>query len=171
MDKSWMGTNRTNRSYIDGVAAFIDYAVHNLQKMRNIDPPGNKQHLIMPCPCTKCLNHIEHKVEEVQFHLFKNGIDLSYIKWTSHGEKYEPSISALKPVNATTKFVDYTDFASDIPIDSPATVEMVNATKDNFDEDDLVKFQELLLDVEKPLYEGCPNFTKLSAIVKLLNLK
>ncbi|GKA38405.1 retrovirus-related pol polyprotein from transposon TNT 1-94, partial [Tanacetum coccineum] len=40
MDKSWMGTNRTNRSYIDGVAAFIDYAVHNLQKMSNIDPPG-----------------------------------------------------------------------------------------------------------------------------------
>ncbi|GJV67172.1 hypothetical protein Tco_1482681 [Tanacetum coccineum] len=48
---------------------------------------------------------------------------------------------------------------------------MVNATKDNFDEDDLVKFQELLLDAEKPLYEGCPDFTKLSAIVKLLNLK
>ncbi|GKA88420.1 putative transposon, En/Spm-like protein [Tanacetum coccineum] len=68
-------------------------------------------------------------------------------------------------------FVDDTDFASNIPTDSQATVEMVNATKDNFDEDDLVKFQELLLDAEKPLYEGCPDFTKLSAIVKLLNLK
>ncbi|GKE91901.1 hypothetical protein Tco_1572996, partial [Tanacetum coccineum] len=32
-------------------------------------------------------------------------------------------------------------------------------------------FQELLLDAEKPLYEGCPDFTKLSVIVKLLNLK
>ncbi|GJV03961.1 zinc knuckle CX2CX4HX4C containing protein [Tanacetum coccineum] len=32
-----MGTNRTNKSYVDGVAAFIDYAVHNLQKMGNID--------------------------------------------------------------------------------------------------------------------------------------
>ncbi|GJX25017.1 hypothetical protein Tco_0231313 [Tanacetum coccineum] len=62
-------------------------------------------------------------------------------------------------------------FASDIPTDGPAIVEMVNATKDNFDEDDLVKFQELLLDAEKPLYRGCPDFTKLSAIVKLLNLK
>nr|GFA11593.1 hypothetical protein [Tanacetum cinerariifolium] len=48
---------------------------------------------------------------------------------------------------------------------------MVNATKDNFDEDDLVKFQELLLDAKKLLYEGCHGFTKLSAIVKLLNLK
>ncbi|GJW22628.1 putative reverse transcriptase domain-containing protein [Tanacetum coccineum] len=139
--------------------------------MGNIDLQVNKRHLLMPCPCTKCLNHIEHKVEEVQFHLFRNGIDLSYTNWTRHGEKDEPSISTPEPVNATTEFVDDTYFASDIPTDGLATVEMVNATKDNFDEDDLVKFQELLLDAEKPLYEGCPDFTKLSAIVKLLNLK
>ncbi|GJX62234.1 hypothetical protein Tco_0295134 [Tanacetum coccineum] len=98
MDKSWMRTSRTKKQYIDGVEAFIKYAVHNLQKMRNIDP-------------------------------------------------------------------------REIPIDGPATVEMVNATKESFDEDDLAKFQELLLDAEKPLYKGCPDFTKLSAIVKLLNLK
>ncbi|GKD65639.1 retrovirus-related pol polyprotein from transposon TNT 1-94, partial [Tanacetum coccineum] len=58
-----------------------------------------------------------------------------------------------------------------IPTDGPATVEMVNAIKESFDEDDLAKFQELLLDAENPLYKGCPDFTKLSAIVKLLNLK
>nr|GEX52422.1 hypothetical protein [Tanacetum cinerariifolium] len=171
MDKSWMGTNRTNKSYVDGVAAFIDYAVHNLQKIGNIDIQVYKQRLLMPCLCTKCLNYIEHKVEEVQFYLFRNRIDLSYTNWTRHGEKDEPSISAPKPVNAKTEFVDDINFASDIPTDGPTTVEMVNATKDNFDEDDLVKFQELLLDAEKPLYEGYHDFTKLSAIVKLLNLK
>ncbi|GJY49972.1 putative reverse transcriptase domain-containing protein [Tanacetum coccineum] len=73
------------------------------------------------------------------------------------------------------EFLDDTDFdmdfGSEIPTDGPATVEMVNATKESFDEDDLAKFQELLLDAEKPLYKGCPDFTKLSAIVKLLNLK
>ncbi|GJZ26947.1 putative transposase-associated domain-containing protein [Tanacetum coccineum] len=170
MDKSWMETNRISKSYVDGVVAFTDYAVHNLQKTGNIDPRVNKKHIYIPCPCTKCLNHIEHKVEEVQYHLYRHGIDISYTKWTKHGEEDEPSISAPKPVNATTEFVDDMDFAY-IPTDGPATVEMVNATKDNFDVDDLVKFQELLLDAEKPLYEGCPDFTKLSAIVKLLNLK
>ncbi|GJQ92942.1 transposable element [Tanacetum coccineum] len=170
MDKSWMETNRISKSYVDGVAAFTDYAVHNLQKTGNIDPRVNKKHIYIPCPCTKCLNHIEHKVEEVQYHLYRHGIDISYTKWTKHGEEDEPSISAPKPVNATTEFVDDMDFAY-IPIDGPTTVEMVNATKDNFDVDDLVKFQELLLDAEKPFYEGCPDFTKLSAIVKLLNLK
>ncbi|GJS45990.1 putative transposon, En/Spm-like protein [Tanacetum coccineum] len=123
------------------IATFTDYAVHNLQKTGNIDPRVNKKHIYIP------------------------STQSDY-----HGEKDEPSISAPKPVNATTEFVDDMDFAY-IPTDGPATVEMVNATKDNFDVDDLVKFQELLLDVEKPLYEGCPDLTKLSPIVKLLNLK
>ncbi|GJU68565.1 hypothetical protein Tco_1254824 [Tanacetum coccineum] len=127
MNKSWMRTSRTKKQYIDGVEAFIKYAVPNLQKMRNIDPR----------------------------------------------EKDEQATTVQIPVNATTEFVDDTDFdmdfGSEIPTDGPATVEMVNATKESFD--DLAKFQELLLDAEKPLYKGCPDFTKLSAIVKLLNLK
>nr|GFA15474.1 hypothetical protein [Tanacetum cinerariifolium] len=90
---------------------------------------------------------------------------------TRHEEKDEPSISAPKHVNATIEFVDDPDFALDIPTDSPTKIELVNTTKDNFDEDDLVKFQEQLLEAEKPLYEGCSDFTKLSAIVKILNLK
>ncbi|GJR68460.1 putative reverse transcriptase domain-containing protein [Tanacetum coccineum] len=161
MDKSWIRTSRTKKQYIDGVEAFIKYAVHNLQKMRNINPRGKKQQLMMPCPCTTCLNHIEHKVEEVQFHLFKYGIDLSYTKWDKHREKDEQATTAQIPINATTEFLDNTDFdmdfGSEIPTDGPATVEMVNATKESFDEDDLAKFQELLLDAEKPLYKGCPD--------------
>nr|GFB04329.1 hypothetical protein [Tanacetum cinerariifolium] len=90
-------------------------------------------------------------------------------------KKDEQATTAQIPVNATIEFVEDTnfdmDFSLEIPTNSPTTVEMVNATKESFDEDDLAKFQELLLDAEKPLYKGCPDFKKLSAIVKLLNLK
>ncbi|GJY71209.1 putative ribonuclease H-like domain-containing protein [Tanacetum coccineum] len=134
MDKSWIRNSRTKKQYIDRVEAFIKYAVHNLQKMRNIDPRGNKQQLMMPCPCTTCLNHIEHKVEEVQFHLFKYVIDLSYTKWDKHGEKDEQATTAQIPVNATTEFVDDMnfdmDFGLEIPTNGPTIVEMVNATKE-----------------------------------------
>nr|GEY55051.1 putative ribonuclease H-like domain-containing protein [Tanacetum cinerariifolium] len=34
-------------------------------------------------------------MEEVQFHLFKNRIDLSFTNWNKHGEKDEPSIKPL----------------------------------------------------------------------------
>ncbi|KAD3641055.1 hypothetical protein E3N88_30278 [Mikania micrantha] len=134
MDKSWMGTNRIKKPYIDGVAAFIDYAVHNLLKTSNIDPRGNKQHLTMPCPCTNCLNHIDHTVEEVHLHLFSNGIDLNYTNWIKHGENYEPSISAPTPVNATPTSVNNVDFASEIPTDGPDIVEM--NYRDAYDEVD-----------------------------------
>nr|GEW06475.1 hypothetical protein [Tanacetum cinerariifolium] len=120
MDKSWMRTSK--------------YAAHNLQKMRNIDPRGNKQQLMMPCSCTTCLNYIEHKVEGVQFHLFKYKIDLSYTKWDKHGEKDEQAKTTQIPVNATIEFVDDTnfdmDFGLEIPTDFPVTVEVVNATKE-----------------------------------------
>ncbi|GJU66645.1 putative transposon, En/Spm-like protein, partial [Tanacetum coccineum] len=149
MNKSWMSTSRTKKQYINRVEAFIKFAVHNLQKMRNIDPRGDKQQLLILCPCTTCLNRIEHKEEEVQFHLFKYGIDQSYTKWDKHREKDEQATAAQIPVNATTEFVDDTDlnmeFVSQIPTDGPATVEMVNATKDGFSAEDLDKFQELLL--------------------------
>ncbi|GJS34632.1 hypothetical protein Tco_0533014 [Tanacetum coccineum] len=78
-----------------------------------------------------------------------NSMDKScYTKWDKHGEKDEQATTAQIPVNATTEFLDDTDFdmdfGSEIPTDGPATVEMVNATKESFDEDDLAKFQELL---------------------------
>ncbi|GJS43994.1 putative transposon, En/Spm-like protein [Tanacetum coccineum] len=77
--------------------------------------------------------------------------------------------------NEGIEFVDDTDFDMDFGLEirtnSPAIIEMVNAIKESFDEDDLAKFRELLLDAENPLYKGCPDFTKLSAIVKVLNLK
>nr|GFA56548.1 hypothetical protein [Tanacetum cinerariifolium] len=103
MDKSWMRTSRTKKQYIDGVEAFIKYAVHNLQKITNIDP--------------------REFVDDMDFDM---------------------------------------DFGSEFPTYGPTIVEMVNATKESFDEDDLSKFQELLLDAKKPLYKGCPDFTKLS---------
>ena len=33
------------------------------------------------------------------------------------------------------------------------------------------EFEKLLIDAEKPLFEGCKKFTKLSTLVKLYNLK
>nr|GEU89602.1 reverse transcriptase domain-containing protein [Tanacetum cinerariifolium] len=100
--------------------------------------------------------------------------------FTSH--KSQPPITIYQsPVRPSTtkggsfrsklEFVDDMDFGSEIPTYGPTTVKMVNATKESSDEDDLAKFQELLLEADKPLNIGCPDFTKLYAIVKLHNLK
>ena len=50
------------------------------------------------------------------------------------------------------------------------TIEMVKVAHDDFQADPEI-FTKLLNDAEKPLYLGCRKFTKLSALVKLYNLK
>ena len=50
------------------------------------------------------------------------------------------------------------------------TVEMIHAMKDEFMEDP-ISFKKFLDDIEKPLYPSCEKFTKLSALVKLYNVK
>ena len=50
------------------------------------------------------------------------------------------------------------------------TIEMVKASHDDFHADEEI-FNKLIQDTEKPLYPSCRKFTKLSALVKLYNLK
>ncbi|GJS24221.1 putative transposase-associated domain-containing protein [Tanacetum coccineum] len=71
---------------------------------------------------------------------------------TIHQSSVRPSTTKGGSFRSKLEFVDDTDFdvdfGSEITTDGPATVEMVNATKESFDEDGLAKFQELLLDAE-----------------------
>ncbi|XP_023747773.1 uncharacterized protein LOC111895950 [Lactuca sativa] len=57
-----------------------------------------------------------------------------------------------------------------MPTDAAENLDMVEAVEENFSGNP-DKFRELIEDAEKPLYTGCLNFTKLSAINQLLNLK
>ncbi|XP_026447534.1 uncharacterized protein LOC113348051 [Papaver somniferum] len=147
MDKSWMSTDRTKKRYREGVAAFLRYAVNHLK--------------------------------EEEDHLFVNGIDQTYTIWNKHGEKDE-AITSSKPVNVnngmhaefemgTPTDAPDEDFGMGTPTDAPDTIDMMQAAEEFAD--DPIKFKKLLENAEKPLYEGCPNFTKLSAIVQLFKLK
>nr|GEV30489.1 hypothetical protein [Tanacetum cinerariifolium] len=48
---------------------------------------------------------------------------------------------------------------------------MLHDVKRNVDEKNVKKLQQLFVEVEKSLYNGCKKFTKLSLVVKLLDLK
>ncbi|RVW26527.1 hypothetical protein CK203_107406 [Vitis vinifera] len=96
----------------------------------------------------------------IREHLFFNGIDLSYRVWYWHGEK-GPS-EAFSNVHNNVMTNEYNDVAD--------TIDMVNAAQVNCMNDPQV-FGRLLEDAEKPLYPGCMKYTKLSALVKLYNLK
>lgn len=163
MDKSWIRSPRTSKSYQDGVAAFLQFAFNHLKEEDETD-----EDFFMPCPCKCCLNHLASPIAEVDYHLFSNGFDPTYTNWTKHGEKDEASSS--RPVDVDNgQSTESEDFGMGIPTDGPDTIEMVEAAESFADDPE--KFKKILEDAEKPLYEGSPNFTKLSAIVQLFNLK
>ncbi|XP_073153163.1 uncharacterized protein [Henckelia pumila] len=143
MDKDWMSKNKLSHEYEVGVESFLQFALGNATNPNEI-----------PCSCTRCGNLQKINVDIIRAHLCCNGIDLTYHKWIWHGERY--------PINNLMKD-EQKSFAKE-PID------MVHDAFDSYAENPN-QFHKLLEDVDKPLYPGCTKFTKLSALVKLYNLK
>nr|GMC63066.1 uncharacterized protein LOC109166354 [Ipomoea batatas] len=88
-------------------------------------------------------------------------MDATYVSWIWHGE--EAILNNSIDDNDKLREEEH-KFADEDPID------MVNAAYNEYVEDP-TKFCKLLEDAEKPLYPGSTAFTKLSALVKLYNLK
>ncbi|XP_073131437.1 uncharacterized protein [Henckelia pumila] len=150
MDKEWMSKNRLSPEYDIGVESFLKFA------LKNVDDPD-----AIPCPCAKCGNIKKKNVQTIRAHLYSNGIDLTYHTWIWHGERCTSRNSMNDNVRASQGV--HKTFAEE-PVD------IVQDVYDSYVENPN-QFTKLLEDAEKPLYPGCTKFTKLSAIVKLFNLK
>ena len=148
-----MSAYKTSEEFTKGFDEFINFGLDH----------ANGQDSIR-CPCLDCGNMINRSVKEVRGHVFFNGIDQSYRTWIFHGEEEEgnkineDSTRKRSSLEDTNEFDDYPQ-------------EMVeDAMNDQF-VDNPEKLHELLSDAEKPLYDGCLQFTKLSALVQLYNFK
>jgi hypothetical protein len=146
MSRDWMSASRVSREYADGVENFIRFA---------LDHNGNRQTLF--CPCVDCANVEKLRVSEVKDHLFRNGIDVNYTRWIWHGEE-----DHVPPTSA--------DFVPNDEFEFDRIDDMLHAVEDNVHDNPEI-YEELVVDAEKPLYDGCTKFTKLSAVLKLYNLK
>ncbi|XP_073153087.1 uncharacterized protein [Henckelia pumila] len=150
MDKAWMSKNRLSHEYEVGVESFLQFA------MQNANDPNE-----IPCPCTRCGNLQMKDVRTIRAHLCSNGMDLTYHTWIWHGER-----STVKnPMNDSDQVGpdEHKYFAEE-------TIDMVHDAYDSYAENPS-QFHKILEDAEKPLYSGCTKFTKLTALVKLFNLK
>ncbi|CAM8990029.1 unnamed protein product [Rhodiola kirilowii] len=74
MDKTWMGLERSDAQYIQGIVEFVEFAKQN----------GGNSHI---CPCRRCLI-IRGRIttKKMFIHLINNGMMNRYHTWTSHGE-------------------------------------------------------------------------------------
>ncbi|XP_073045885.1 uncharacterized protein [Primulina eburnea] len=115
----------------------------------------------IPYPCARCGNLRKKNVETIRANLYCNGTDLTYHTWIWHGERSTKGNSMND--NDRVGQDEHKSFSEE-PID------MVHCVYESYAENPS-QFNKLLEDADKPLYPGCAKFTKLSAIVKLFNLK
>ncbi|GJY53588.1 uncharacterized protein Tco_0445252 [Tanacetum coccineum] len=158
MDRSrWMyKIDRSSEEYLTNLSEFIRVAE---------DDRKRKGKLRISCPCQDCYNILTYiDSDEIKGHLISTGFVERYTCWSWHGE--------LLPEHDT---VD-SDHSEDDDNDSYDSGhdnldDMLHDLEGEIDEDNHAKFQELFVDAEKPLYDGCKKFTKLSPVLRLFDVK
>ncbi|XP_022007380.1 uncharacterized protein LOC110906580 [Helianthus annuus] len=138
---------------------------------------------LVPCPCMECKNFTDFKdIRDIEYHLLRNGFMFNYTCWSKHGESL--ANRSTTSINLGSNYNDENN-APHIRDDIDNLNEgydNINEVNDNLndmrddleanaDDSDLEKLQQLFADEEKPLYVGCTKFSKLSAVLKLFNLK
>ncbi|XP_058764498.1 uncharacterized protein LOC131637949 [Vicia villosa] len=159
MDRSWMRANRLSAEYEHGVMEFLQFAESNAKKY--LPPPKSSAEESLPtlilCLCVRCANK-EPKLskKEIMNHLICKGICQSYTQWIWHSEVVATS-NVFQIDNVSVEMDDHLeDMMRDIGQDSFKRAHV---------------YDSLCIDKDTLLYPGCTNFTRLSAVLKLFNLK
>eukprot|EP00256_Glycine_max_P069195 XP_025983790.1 uncharacterized protein LOC100791086 [Glycine max] len=148
MDRSWMKAKRISDEYENGVEQFLQFTQLNAESLR-----GNYF-----CPCVKCLNGRRQSVDEIRSHLICYGIIPNYTKWIWHGESADiPIVSQSQAVHE----------------DSGERIEEMirDLGQETFEQAHAPLYDTIERDSNTPLYQGCTSFTRLSAVLALVNLK
>ncbi|XP_040361928.1 uncharacterized protein LOC121048928 [Rosa chinensis] len=163
MDRSWMHADRRSYEYKLGVAKFCEFALGNARDPNRIC-----------CPCTKCGNVKDFSAQVIKDHLFVNGIDTDYVKWTEHGEVVVESGSYTDSESVELEAIESDSVQGNMRADYE--VELDSDVELEGDEDEELssecnEFKKFVDDANKPLYPGCNRHTKMNVLVRLYNLK
>ncbi|CAK8563127.1 unnamed protein product [Lathyrus sativus] len=149
MNRSWMKVDRLGLIYVNGVLEFLEYVDKHL--------PDNNG--IFYCPCVVYTNIKKGTKKEISYHLCCGGICQNYIIWMWHGEVDKKEIR-----ESQSQKVDEYEYMEDQLDDMFRDI-----GKSSFNNAHI--YDTLGSDKDTPLYKGCTNFTRLSAVLKLVNLK
>ncbi|CAM8893259.1 unnamed protein product [Rhodiola kirilowii] len=152
MNQEWVSGNRLSDEYEKGIMDFCAFA--SAYASRN-----NIERVF--CPCMGCWNYKKVKPKKLRKHLLLKGINPRYTVWYLH-VKVEQQNFELPPVESLSE--DNDDWEED------NLIEMVNNVANDFVDTPHV-LESLRNDSELPLYEECSKYTRLSATLKLFNLK
>ncbi|GJS88485.1 hypothetical protein Tco_0771121 [Tanacetum coccineum] len=150
--RKWMyNVERVTPEYVNGFSEFIKTAEDHQAKT------GEAR---ISCPCKECAHFICHDdIETIRYHLFKHGFTNNYTWWKHHGEVGRDCNDVVLESNVNNN--------DDNCGSSNQNINDMLHHAEHDAELDMEKLQQLFVESEKPLYAGCTNFTKLSAVLQL----
>ncbi|KAI5344596.1 hypothetical protein L3X38_012473 [Prunus dulcis] len=168
MSRRWIqNPNRCSDEYLDGIEDFIEFA-------RRQNPGATR----IRCPCRSCNNTLWETIENVGFHLVRNGMIETYSIWNLHGEQLDhASSSNATRIDSVEPIVDPNDQVMDIIEDvfPFASTNINNEREDDvptpIDSAKFEQYEKLLKNTNQELYPGCESFSVLTAIVELMHGK
>ncbi|XP_052181232.1 uncharacterized protein LOC127794290 [Diospyros lotus] len=163
MDREWVkNPNRVSPQYVAGIEEFITIAKESL----------NSAGLTL-CPCLNCANRRLQSIDVIRAHLIKKGIDNSYTRWVYHGEEESEEEEGVGNEEFFNEQFDglgegLHDAAGVDLFNIGPTSDFVGNERPAIEE---ARYEKLYEALNNPVYNGCENFSTLTFVVKLMNIK
>jgi len=122
------------------------------------------------CPCVNCLNERKLNATQVREHLICDGFLRSYTIWTWHGELIDfPTVSRTQHVvHSTMKEQRQKRYEERVEEDNMEDM-IRDVGVEAFTQAHM--YETMSADAETSLYVGSTKFTRLSSVLRLVNLK
>nr|GEU46707.1 hypothetical protein [Tanacetum cinerariifolium] len=164
VDRSWMEQRleshgcSVTQQFKKGVEHFMDFAYSNAQFVTGAT---------IKCPCHKCTLLKFQDRETATVHLYLWGFLSSYTAWSEHGKS---STSDVNEPDVPRDNVQRENRYREMEIDAagPDLREFFAKEAPN---SNAAKFFELVRCADEPLWDGCQNHNRLSAVSLLMNVK
>ena len=152
-----MHARRNSDEYEHGVDEFIEFVRKHAE---------DANHIL--CPCVDCNNMVRLTIEDVRVHLMVKGINQIYKCWLHHGEILgdDPNVHGMMDFESGVEV----EMDGESSYEDDEFEEMAKSLEENF-ADCPEMFDNLCCDTKSPLYPGCTKYSRLSALIKLFNVK
>jgi hypothetical protein len=176
-DRSWMYRDSPQglwrMDYCNGVQGFINFTT---SIPRNFTGDGIR------CPCRKCQNKKYMYPDVVTMHLLHKGFIENYQCWYAHGEVFVSKKRMEERVVGSTSSASNVHKAANDNTNPYRNMVMdaMRMNQGNVSQCPIIeeepnanaaRFFDLLKDSDEPLWDGCTNHSKLSAIAQVFTIK
>ncbi|XP_043815326.1 uncharacterized protein LOC122724434 [Manihot esculenta] len=156
-----------NIEFLNGLEEFIQFALTHPERMDGMN-------IRCPCSMRRCSNRKFLSVDDVRYHVMKNGFVPNYYRWTSHGECWDDQGNTSVQLSDTIMENNFRSEANGryhemvlegfgLPPQIESMEEAPNA--------EAQKLYEMLQAANEELWPGCNKHTKLSTVARLMNMK